>query len=356
MKTVSRLLPFCLLSGFAIAQSVAIFPDEYIDVAEGPLNSPNLPLGNGISRVQVVYDAIDLAIPSGHQITKLGFRQDGTVSTLDTGRITNLEVRMGWTTAAPAAIGNNFDANYAAPPVTVFGPSNYTLPNLRDSANPLVDGKFWIPLAVPFAYVPAGQNLIVEYRCFGNSGGGGAWNFRLDRADYYSPIAYGPDGCAHSGGGIPNLTVQPTRPGLSYSCTVTNAPANTNTALLVQPNLQLLAAPFSLEPFFGTDPSCTCQVFPIGGGWLSALTSGSGTATMSLSLPNDPSLADLYISSQAGFLDLFAPGGLVFSRGCEVLTGSRPRTAVVSAAGPPATVTTGSITQFYCPVVLFEHQ
>lgn len=355
MKTPTCLLPFCLFSGAVLAQSVAIFPDEYVDVAEGPFNSPNLPLANGVSRVQIVYDAVDLAIPGGHQITKVGFRQDGALSTLDTGRITNLEIRMGYTALATTAVGSNFDSNYAAPPVTVFGPANLTLPNLRDPANPLVDGKLWITLTTPFTYAPAGQNLVVEYRCFGNSGGGSPWNYRLDRADYYSPVSYGPPGCAHSGGGIPNLTVQPTRPGLNYACAMTNGPGNAPGFLLVQPTYQLLA-PYALDGLLGVDPTCTGQVWPFGGVWLNTVASAAGAANWSVPLANDPANADLYISSQAVFLDLFVPGGLVFSRGAEVLTGARPRTVTIAGSGPPTTVTTGTISQYYCPVAFFEHQ
>lgn len=355
MKTPACLLPFALLCAAAGAQTLAIFPDEYVDVAEGPFNSPNLPLANGTSRVQILYDAQDLQIPSGHQITRLGFRQDATLSAMDTGRIVNLEIRMGFSTAAPDSMSGTFDTNYAAAPVTVFGPANLTLPNLRDASNPLVDGKIWIQLTTPFSYVPAGKNLVVEYRCFGNSGGGGSWNYRLDRADYYSPVAYGPDGCPHSGGGIPNLTVQPTRPGLNYSCAMSNGPANSAGALLVQPNLQLIP-PVSLGPILGVAPTCTLQVWPTDGILLTAVSTAAGSAQWNVFLANDPVNADIHVSSQAVFLDLFAPGGMVFSRGTEVLTGARPRTAILSGNGPPTTVTSGSISLYYCPVAFFDHQ
>jgi len=355
MKAIRSLLPLCLLAAGLSAQTVAIFPDEYIDVPEGPLNSPNYPLASGTSRIQIVYDVIDLQIPSGHQITKLGFRQDTAITTMDPGRITNIEIRMGYTTLASDGLTTTFDNNYAAPLVTVFGPANFTLPNLRDASNPLVDGMIWIPLTTPFTYVPAGRNLLVEYHCNGNSGGGGSWNYRLDRADYYSPIQYGPAGCPHSGGGTPNLTVQPTRPGLNYSCSMTSGPGNAPGFLLVQPTIPM-TAPYALDVLLGVQSSCTGQVSPIGGAWLNAVASASGSASWNVFLANDPANADVIISSQAVFLDLFVPGGLVFSRGSEVLTGARPRSEVLRAAGPPALQTTGSISAFYCPVAFFEHQ
>lgn len=355
MRSFSRFLPTLLLCTAAAAQTTAIFPDEYVDVAEGPFNSPNRPLAEGTARVQILYEAVDLDIPSGDQITRLGFREDGNITTMDTGRTLQLEIRMGWSTLGHTSMTNNFDNNYESPPVTVFGPALLTLPNLRDTSNPLPDGKVWIDLTTPFSYVPAGRNLVVEYRCFGNSGGGSSFNYRLDRADYYSPVTYGPAGCAHSGGGVPNLTVQPTRPGLNYSCSMTSGPANAPGVLLVQPNLSLLP-PVPLDGILGLAPSCTAQVWPVDAILLSTVSSGSGSANWNVFLANDPINADIVISSQALFLDFFAPGQLVVSNGGEVLTGARPRTAILSGNGLPTSVTTGSVSQFYCPVAFFAHQ
>jgi hypothetical protein len=340
----------------AFAQAVAIFPDEYAAVSEGPFNSPNLPLANGTSRVLCLYEAVDLAIPSGHSITKVGFRQDATLTQLDPGRTVNLEIRMGWSTLTHTTMSTTFDTNYATGPVTVFGPANVVLPNLRDAASPLVDGKFLLTLAAPFVYAPAGRNLIVEYRCFGNSGGGSPWNYRIDRADYHSPITYGPAGCQHSGGGTPSLSVQPTRPGLNYSCSLSTGPGNSPGLLLVQPGLAMVP-PFPLVPFLpGINPACTGQIDPVAAGVLSAVTSGTGAASWTFLIPNNPLFADLPISSQALFFDLFAPGNLVVSRGAEVLTGARPRTSVLAAPGLPTAVTTGSLQANYAPVAFFEHQ
>src|SRR5687768_13735139 len=107
-----RLLPFVLASAGLAAQTTTIFPSEYTAVAEGPFNSPNLPLANGTSRVLIVYDRNDVTVPAGASITKLGFRQDTTTTTLDTGRGLQLEVRMGWSTQDPNAPSSTFDANY----------------------------------------------------------------------------------------------------------------------------------------------------------------------------------------------------------------------------------------------------
>lgn len=356
MNHLRTLLPFALCTAATLAQNVAIFPDEYVAVPEGPLNSPNLPLARGTSRVQVLYDRTDLQIPSGHVITKLGFREDGTLTTLDSGRTLQLEIRMGWSANSPAQMSTTFDNNYAAPPVTVFGPTTFQLPNLRDTAAPLANGQFFVTLATPFAYVPAGQNLVVEYRVFGTSGGGAQFNYRLDRADYYSPVTYGPAGCPHAGGGTPNLTLQGTRPGLSFSANLAQGPGNAPGILIVSVGSGLVQ-PYPLSIVFGgINPACTGQVDPLNIATLGGTTSSGGSDSWSFPIPNNPVFADYLISAQALFLDFFAPGGLVVSNGAQVLTGSAPRTAIVAASGAPTTVNTGTKSNNYCPVAFFEHQ
>jgi hypothetical protein len=89
---------------------------------------------------------------------------------------------------------------------------------------------------------------------------------------------------------------------------------------------------------------------------LNGSSSGSGSASWSFTIPNDNTFAKMPISSQALFLDFFAPGGVVMSRGAEVLTGLRPRTATLSAAGAPTSVVTGSVSQYYAPVAFFAYQ
>ncbi len=355
MNTLRTLLPLALATA-AVGQSVSIFPDEYTAVPEGPFNSPNLPLARGTSRVQVLYDRQDLQIPSGNMITKLGFRQDATITTEDTGRTLQLEVRMGWSTNSPSQMSTTFDNNYVSPPVTVFGPAAFVLPDLRDPGAPLPNGQVFVPLTTPFAYVPAGQNLVVEYRVFGTSGGGAQFNYRLDRADYYSPVTYGPAGCQHAGGGTPSLTLQPTRPGLSFSASLAQGPGNAPGILAVNVGVGIVT-PYPLTGVFGgISPTCTGQINPINIATLGGSTSSSGSESWSFTIPNNPLFADYLISAQALFLDFFSPGGLVVSNGGQVLTGAAPRTAIVSASGAPTTLNTGSKSNNYCPVAFFEHQ
>ena len=350
------LLPVLAGVDVARAQNVAIFPDEYAAVPEGPLNSPNLPLARGTSRVMCLYRRTDLQIPSGDQITKLGFREDGGITTVESGVAMQLEIRMGWTDEDENSMSSTFDNNYQGTPVTVFGPTLWTPPTLRDPSNPLPNGQFFIPLSTPFAYVPNGRNLLVEYRIFGTANGGQQFNYRLDRADFYSPVTTGPAGCPHSGGPTPILDVDPTRPGFNFGARVSSGPANAPAFLAINIGSSLVT-PYSLQALFpGIAPSCMAQMAPVGTSLVGGSTNGSGGKNWSFFIPNNPALEDIVISAQSIMLDFFSPGTVVVSNGSEVLTGARPRTAILSASGVPSQVTTGSKNSYYCPVAFFEHQ
>ncbi|MCA8977595.1 MAG: hypothetical protein KDC98_22920 [Planctomycetes bacterium] len=353
MKTL-RLLSLLLGPALA-AQTITVFPDEYAAVPEGPFSSPNLPLASGTSRVQIVYEAVDLAIPSGHQITRVGFREDGGITQVDPGHSLQLEIRMGYTQETALTLGGNFANNYSSTPVTVFGPGLYTLPPLRDANSPLPNGQLFINLTTPFAYDPSLGNLVVEYLIYGNSNAGAAWTYRLDRGDYYSPVTNGPAGCPGSSG-IPSLTLQPLRPGLYFSAMVTNAPSS-SFGLLILDFGNRLQTPFSLQSLVpGIQPSCMGQISLAGPSSLPGLTNTSGSKNWSFIIPNNAAFIDYDISCQAAFFDFFVPGGAIVSNGAHVLVASRPRTSILAASGPPAVVTTGSVSQYYHPVAFFAHQ
>jgi hypothetical protein len=350
-----RLLAISLLTTALAAQSVTIFPSEYTAVTEGPLNAPNLPFANGTSRVMIVYDTTDVAVPVGASITRLGFRQDATLTTMDAGRSLQLEVRMGYTTNSATAPSNAFDTNYDGAPTTVFGPALFQLPNLRDAANPLPSGQFFVNLTTPFVYAPAGRNLVVEYRVLGNSGGGTSFNYRLDRADFFSPVQAGPAGCVHSGGNTTTLNATPVRVGSSTTLTGATGPANTAGVLAIAVGSQLVA-PYALDPVFvGIAPTCRGQLAPLDLVLATVTTSSSGGFSLAYNVPNVPALNDLWLSHQALLLDAFAPGGIVVSNGVQVQVGIRPRTTVIAAQGPP-TVATGTLNVNYAPVAFFSWQ
>ncbi|MBL8754219.1 MAG: hypothetical protein JNK15_13035 [Planctomycetes bacterium] len=355
--STNRIVPFLLLVAAALpAQSLSIFPAEYAAVPEGPFNSPNLPFANGTSRVLIAYDRQDLDVPVGASITRLGFRQDATLTTMDVGRTLQLEIRMGYSTNAATGLVTNFDANYDAAPTTVFGPAAFALPNLRDAASPLADGRFFVNLATPFVYQPGNRNLVVEYRVFGNSGGGTSFNYRLDRADFFSPVVPGAAGCQHSGGGTPNLAAAPVRIGSNLSLTGTAGPAN-SFALLVVAVGSPLVTPYPLDLVFpGIAPSCTGQLALGSLATLGVGTTATGGFTFSYPVPNQVALNDLWLAHQAVLLDAFAPGSVVVSNGVAVQVGIKPRTTVLAAQGLPTVVSTGTTNLNYAPVAFFGWQ
>ena len=344
------------LAGALTAQGNAIFPPDYTNVSEGPLNSANLPLARGTSRVQCLYDTIDIDIPSGNQITRLGFREDGSTTPIDVGRSLQLEVRMGWSNEDHQSMTTNFDNNYESPPTTVFGPALFVLPDLRDAAAPLPNGEFYIDLTTPFSFVPNGRNLVVEYRVFGTSAGGSSFTYRLDRADYVSNVTYGVAGCPHAGGGPANMTIAPTRPGLNFSASVSGAPTSAPAFLIVALGTGIVS-PYALDPIFvGISPLCQGQINPTGLVILAGATGSSGSASWQFNIPNNNQWGKYLIASQAMFLDFFSPGQVVSSNAGHVLTGIRPRTSIVAGSGAPTVVATGSKSSFYAPVARFVHQ
>lgn len=357
MKTIHTLPSLLFLCAALSAQTVATFPNEYAVVPEGPLNSPNLPLALGTSRVMCVYNQLDLSIPSGSSIRKLGFREDHDITTMNAGRGLQLEVRMGYTANSHSTLNASFDANYIGAPTTVFGPALFTLPNLRDPQNPLTNGRFFVNLTTPFTYNPGANNLVVEFRIYGTSGGGNSFTYYLDRADFHSPVVNGPAGCVHLAGGPPVLAVSPVSTNSYYSATVTQAPANSLAVLLMSVGGQL-TAPYSLQSLVpGISPSCQGQVLVAGTQPLVTFTGTTGYANYSFYVPNSPStLNDLYLGAQGAFFDFFAPGGVVVSNGAQVQIGIPPRASTIYAQGPPAAAISGSVAAQYCPVAFFEYQ
>lgn len=347
---------FLLVAGLA-GQGVAVFPSDYVNVPEGPYDSQYLPLAWGVSRVMFLYDAFDVQVPAGAQIHRLGFREDRTITWPNAGRTLQLQVRMGFSNFDHANASYLFDQNYATTPVTVFGPAAFALPDLRNPALPLADGKFWIPLTTPFLYQPNGRNLVVEFMIYGTSGGGGAFDYYLDRADFHSPVASGPAGCVHLAGGPPELTIDPTAVGSYFQARAAQAPPNSLSVLLFAVGTQLLPS-FPLDPIVrGIDPTCRGQIPLTNPLPLIAISDAWGNAWWSFYLgTNTAMLNDLYLACQGAFFDFFAPGGIVVSNGYQVQIGLRPQSTAIYNQGPPLVTTTGYVYPNYCPVAYFDYQ
>jgi hypothetical protein len=334
------------------AQAPVVFPSDHATVTNGSSSVTWFPYSYGISRQMAVYESWDLGIPAGHQITRIGFRADGT--TIAYGESLQLQVRMGQTDRTAQSLLNNFDNNWFGTPTTVFGPAVFAMPDLNNVLSPNPDGPIiWLTLTTPFTFDPS-RNLLVEWRVFANTNGGASFSYALDVGSFLSPVVSGPLGCQHSGGQIPDLESRPTKVGGTWYNDLYQAPANQPVILFLNVGLPL-TAPFSLAPLFaGIPAACTGQVSPISLFSLTQVTGSSGYELFSVPIPNDRVFNDLLLSSQAFCFDFFQPGGVAVSNGDQVQIGIDPAMTVLYHQGS-ATNPTGSLYQNFGVVTLFDH-
>lgn len=343
MNTVLRLSSACLLASAALVGQSVVFPSTMTNVTNGNSYISWFPFSDGISRLQVVYDDWDLGLQPNTPITRIGFRQDSTQTSVS--RLVQLEVRMGTTTSTSSTIGTTFDSNFAGTPTTVFPLGIFTLPALSSSTpNSIV----WVNLTTPYTY--PGGNLLVEFRVYGNNNGNQSFYYPLDSTGYVSTVTAGTQGCVHSGGQRAALASSPTQVGSYWNLYLSSAPASTALALLVAPD-QTMPSPFSLS-FLGLDPSCLGQI-PANFASFSGSTNTGGGASWSVQVPNSLALNNFTITSQAVIFDFFVPGSLVTSNADQITFGIAPPESIVAAQGS-ATATTGSVYPNYGVVTLFN--
>lgn len=344
-----RLIPVLALACGLQAQNIATFPSDHATIPVGYASQSTFPYSYGVSRVMVVYEAWDVTVPNGHQITRIGFRAHGTTVAL--GKSLQLEVRMGTTQQTATTLLTNFDNNYFAPPTTVFGPALFTLPDLNSGLNPIQ--YVWLTLTTPYTF-DASKNLIVEWRITANNNGGASFSYPLDRANFQSPIVTGPLGCMHSGNQIPHLESRTTKVGGTWYDDLTNAPAGQAVVLFLNLGAPL-QSPFSLTPFIPSiNPACMGQVSLQNLYTMASTATAQGTRTFSIPIPNNRGFNDLRFTSQAVCFDFFAPGGVVVSNGDQMQIGIDPAMTVLWNSGS-ATATTGSAYRNYGIVTLFDH-
>jgi hypothetical protein len=86
----------CVLSCIAglAAQTSVVFPTTHATIPNGSSYVGWVPFSNGISRVQLVYEDWDLAMPHNTPITRIGFRQDD-IGGPAPQQLLQMEVRMG---------------------------------------------------------------------------------------------------------------------------------------------------------------------------------------------------------------------------------------------------------------------
>ncbi len=336
----------------AAAQAPATFPSDHAAVANGNGGQNWFPYSYGVSRMMAVYESWDVAVPAGGQITRIGFRADGTTQAI--GKSLQLQVRMGQTDRTSTTLQNNFDANWLGTPTTVFGPALFALPDLNNVLNPNPDGGIvWLSLTTPYTFDPS-RNLLIEWRVLANNNGGAAFPYQLDRAAFLSPIVTGPLGCQHSGNQIPDLESRPTKVGANWTIDLYQAPASQPVILFL--NLGgPLSTPFPLSLVFpGMPAACTGQLSPgllfsIGG-----MAGSNGYTNWQVPIPDNRIFNDLMISSQAFCLDFFSPGGAVVSNGDQMQVGIDPAMTILYHQGN-ATNATGSLSQHFGIVTLFDY-
>lgn len=340
-----------LLVTAAAAQGTAIFPGDHANIANGASYSSNLPYALGVSRVMSIYEAWDIGVPIGHQITAIGVRQDGTNAS--TGHSLQLEARMGTTIYDASTVTSTFDSNYLTGPVTVFPNGLYSLPNLQSSTT---GQQIMLPLTTPYTY--NGGNLVIEWRIAANNNGNLGFTYYTDVATYVSTDTHGPQACQNSGGTRAVLSSSPTYIGGTWSLNISGAPASAIGFLLVQMNSPLVT-PFSLQTLVpGISPTCLGQLnlaaFTVVAGFP---TDGGGNHYWSITVPNNRiPWYQATIETQAAILDFFAPGGIVVSSGDQVQFGIQPANTIIFASGPGSTTaTTGSVYRNYGLVTLFQY-
>lgn len=351
MKSIHPIALFTLTTGL-LAQGTATFPSDHAAVPDGFSSQNWFPYSSGVSRMMALYESWDITVPAGRQITRIGFRANGTQ--IAYGRSLQLEVRMGQTQEDADSMLTNYDANYLGSPTTVFGPALFTMPDLNNVLNPNPEDPYiWLTLTTPYTFDPS-ENLLVEWRVIANNNGGASFSYPLDRCQFLSPNIQGPDGCAHSGNEIPELDSRPTRVGQTWYCDLRDAPASQLAGWFI--NLgQPLQAPYAMQPFFpAINPLCMGQVSLVNLFSVAATTNASGNYTFSVPIPNDRLFNDLTISSQCVCFDFFAPGGVVVSNGDQMQIGIDPAMSILWNQSS-ATAPTGNAYRNWGVVTLFDH-
>lgn len=334
-----------LLVAAASAQQTAVHPSDHANVA-GINTESRLPLSNGISRTQIIYDEWDLQVPAGRQITEVGFRQDdGRTST---GVAIQLEIWMGGTDVSSmnntSVFANNLQNGTTLR--KVFGRSIVRLPDLTGTTT---QDEFFIPLDSPYT-VAANENLVVEYRVFANANANQSFNYFIDRASFLTTENQFGQGCQSSAGTVPQLAgATNSRLGGDLSLNLSQAPANS----LIWFNLNVTPTqPVDLGQYGA--PGCTALVFPIVNVGMTG--SSSGTAFLRAPLPDEPAFAGSSVYGQVLVFDLFANNlGFVASNGVELVLGIAPSSSVCYQVGDP-NATTGILRRRHGIVSLFRYQ
>ena len=325
-----------------MGQKRAIFPSNHTN-REGSGYVSNVPFSSGVQRTQFVYESLDLKIPNGSMIQRVGFRQNGeSFRSQSTGVKLQLEVLMGPSTKSAAAASFSYVQNYSGSPTTVFSKKIFDLPSLAQ-AGTCVSPFVMVPLDSGFKY-DSSKNLAVEYRVHANANANRQFSYYFDRADFLAPVSYG-SACKTSGNTTPTLTSSVPF-GTSWRLELRSGPYTTATALLLgvkKKSLDLTA--------FGM-PGCFQLVDPLIADHTKTTSSFGGSTSWFFIVPNNLRLT---VHAQVWMLDVFANNlGVISSNGVSVAFGERPQMTMIHRAGS-TTSTTGFVSRFYGVVSAFDY-
>jgi hypothetical protein len=160
MRHFHRLLVF--LAWVAIAQaSVVVVPNSLASVEGGGGNT--FPFDStGPQRYQQVYSASQFG--AGGLITQLAFRPDGPLGHTFSVMISNIQIDLSTTAAAPDALSSTFASNVGADDRVVFsGPLSLSSAFTGPAGGPKAF-DILVNLMTPFPYNPASGNLLLDVR------------------------------------------------------------------------------------------------------------------------------------------------------------------------------------------------
>lgn len=160
MRQFNRLLLLCACA--VIAQATTIVVPNSLANTEGNLNN-DWPFAVSL-RYQQVYSASQFA--TGGLITQIAFRPDATFGDAFSEMISNIQIDLSTTAAAPDALSSNLDTNLGSDDKIVYAgaldiSTAFTGPAGGPKAFDII-----INLTTPFYYNPSLGNLLLDVRNF----------------------------------------------------------------------------------------------------------------------------------------------------------------------------------------------
>lgn len=302
-----------LIAATTAAQTTHVLPASH-GAAEGT-SSTNVPFGRSTPvRVQSAYDPMLFGGPV--TITALSFRPDGGLGTA--AKIVDCEIRMSTMPLPLIDMAVDFASNRGADETVVLPQQLLTLPAQTGNGTPSAFLPS-IPLAVPFAYDPAGGPLLIEIVVFGQPPG--AYTLDVTYACDSPDIGIGANTCTQSNGA--QLHVQSASSQVMWGRPwIARATGASPGSIVVLAAGTMDSGPwggFVLPQDLGPvgAPGCVLGI-DVAATWYT-LALGDGSAQFPFVLTNSPAVLGEWIRFQAAVLDPPANAlGLVTSQAKKV--------------------------------------